>query len=72
MQYDGKQELVEAFSEVKVIGLDLATRFNEWNENNLDDGKSIEPITQDMSGDSVVMLYTENGFSVFFILSSQA
>ena len=56
-------ELIEAFSEQRAIGQDLAAKFNDWNENNLDDDKTIDPITQDMSGDSVVMQYTENGFT---------
>lgn len=63
MQYEEQQELLEAFSELRAIGQDLAAKFNDWNENNLDDDKSIAPIMQDMSGDSVVMQYTENGFT---------
>ena len=40
----------------------MATKINEWNENVLDDDNFISTITQDMSGDSVLMMYTENGF----------
>lgn len=63
MQSDEQQELVEAFSELRSIGHDFADKFNEWNESNLDDDKDMEPITQDMSGDSVILHYTEIGYS---------
>lgn len=57
-------ELIESFSEIAAIGQDFAAKFTEWNENNLDGGDGIAiTITPDMSGESVIMSYTENGFS---------
>lgn len=55
------EELLESFSEVRVIGEDLADQINAWNEVHLDEGNSVSTITQDMSGDTVVSCYTENG-----------
>ena len=62
MLSDKQLELLENFSELRSIGQELADRINNWNESNLDEYKSLEPMTQDMSGDAVVVVYTENGY----------
>ena len=57
-----QQERLEAFSELHSIGMEYADRINSWIENNVDDCKLSEPISQDMSGDAVLLYYLENGF----------
>ena len=59
---DSQMELIDSFSEVRAIGLEIAEKINSWNESNLDIDKSFGVITQDMSGDSIVLNYTEHGF----------
>ena len=59
---DSQIELIDSFSEVRAIGLEIAEKINSWNESNLDIDKSFGVITQDMSGDSIVLNYTEHGF----------
>lgn len=61
MLSDAEQELLGAFSEVRVIGQDMADRINTWNEANLDEDNTVSVITQDMSGDTVISSYTEHG-----------
>lgn len=56
-------DLIEAFSEVKMIGRELAEKINEWNENELDDANVIGDITPDASGDAVVLRYTEHNYN---------
>ena len=62
MLSDEQLELLENFSELRSIGQELADGINAWNEANLDEDKSLGLMTQDMSGDAVVVSYTENGF----------
>lgn len=73
MLSEQQQELLEAFSEIRTIGQTLATNLNLWNENNIDEDSNVDAITQDMSGDTVIVLYTENGFTeeeIFQIITS--
>ena len=61
MLSDSQQELIEAFSEVRVVGQEFADKANVWNDTNLDEDNHVCRITQDMSGDTVVACYTEDG-----------
>ena len=61
MLTDMQQELLDSFSEVGAIGQDLAEKINAWNGANMDEDNPICVIGQEMSGDTVVSCYTENG-----------
>ena len=62
MLSDKQLELLENFSELRSIGQEIADSINAWNEANIDEDKCPEAMTQDMSGDAVVVSYTEKGF----------
>lgn len=82
MLSEEQQELLDAFSEIRTIGGELAEKINEWNENNIEEEKDFPVIQPEMSGDSVIILYTENGveeseiikmlISVGFSISTEA
>ena len=62
MRSNDQQELLEAFSELRSVGQELADKINEWNEINIDEDNSVDSVIQDMSGESVMILYTERGY----------
>lgn len=60
MLSNDEQETIDAFVELRSIGQELADRISEWNEDNIDEANSLIPITSEMSGDAVVLNYTEH------------
>ena len=63
MQSNREQDLLEAFAELRAIGQDIADKLNSWNDNHLDEDKVFPDVIQEMSGDSIIVAYTEIGFS---------
>ena len=63
MQSNEPQELLEAFSEQRPIGPDIATAINNWVANNMELDMPEDSFSADSSGDSVIMVLTDNGCS---------
>ena len=63
MSSNSDQELLDGFVELRSVGQEMADKINAWNEANLDEEKCLEQTTSNMSGEEVVITYTENGYA---------
>ena len=62
MPSNPNQDLLDGFAEMPFVGQELAAKITAWNEANLDEENRLAKILPDMSGEEVVIKYTENGF----------
>ena len=61
MPSNPNQDFLDGFAETPSIGQELADKINAWNEANYDEDKCLEKILSNMSGEEVIIKYTENG-----------